>query len=91
MNVKTLLACGELLLAIGDDPGRTVRHYVTVRKEGRASVNSTLLAKIGILREEGLLDSSPGEYRGRPTVLLTLSPAGQGAYGLLRALRELVS
>ena len=89
MDIKTILACGELLLAVGDDPGRTVRHYITVGEN--RSVNSTALRKLELLRSEGYLLDSPGSWRGRPTVLLSLSATGQGAYGLLRALRELVS
>lgn len=89
MDLKTILACGELILAVGDDPGRTVRHYITSGE--KRSVNSTAWKKIELLREDGYLIGEPGSWRGRPTVLLTLSPRGQGAYGLLRALRELVS
>lgn len=89
MDIKTMLACGELLLAIGDDPGRTVRHYTTTGESG--SVNSTALRKLRLLVSEGYLVGSPGSYRGRSTLCLTLTAKGQGAYGLLRALRELVS
>ena len=89
MDIKTVLACGELILAVGDDPGRAVRHYTTAGESG--SVNSTALRKLKLLVSEGYLVGSPGLYRGRPTLCLSLSARGQGAYGLLRALRELVS
>ena len=47
MDLKTILACGELILAVGDDPGRTVRHYITSGE--KKSVNSTAGTKIELL------------------------------------------
>lgn len=92
MDIELLEKKGTiaLLLAIGDDPGRTPRSMATfTNSKGEKSVDQTVLRRIGDLVRAGLADSVPDVYRGREVTRISLSATGRRVYALLVALREM--
>lgn len=73
----------DVLMAVGDRPGRLVRHIIT---EGK-SPSPTLKARIDGLIEAGLVAGIPDTFRGKPVTRVELTALGTDVYRLLCVIR----
>lgn len=80
----------EIILAVGDNPGGTIRSYITTpSREGDGIPNRTLNLRITELADAGLLRYEAAEYRGRMATRVYLSDVGATIYRLLCVIRGL--
>lgn len=87
--ISRLHALG-IILAVGDNPGGTIRSYITTQAtDGQAIPNRTLNQRITELADAGLLRYEAAEYRGRMATRVYLSDVGATIYRLLCVIRGL--
>lgn len=80
----------EIILAVGDNPGGTIRSYITTpSRDGDGIPNRTLNLRITELADAGLLRYEAAEYRGRMATRVYLSDVGATIYRLLYVIRGL--
>lgn len=79
----------EIILAVGDDPGHTIRHYTTVPTDKGGAPSPTLQMRVIELADAGILAVSAGMVRGKPARLITLTDKGATIYRLLDIIRGL--
>lgn len=84
MDLKTVMSCAELILAVGEDPDGTPRHYATVRK----NVDSSRLARLKRMEEAGIIEGIPGTFCGRPVTRYRLTERGELVRSLLSAIER---
>jgi len=79
----------EIVLAIGDNPGQTLRRYITVPNKKDGAPSNTAQARIAELEGAGIIRFEGAEYRGKPITRVYLTDVGTTVYQLLCIIRGL--
>ena len=89
MDILYIAANAALILAVGDDPGRTYRAYCTARTPNGTTVRHARMANLHGLVDRGLVADDSRLVRGRTASSLRLTPRGQAVYSMLAAIRAM--